>query len=170
MNLNFRSVSLLLCFVTLFSTGVFAQNNSLTLDKGVKPHSSIDAIYAKFAEAYKNLTPATVSNLYTADADYLPGGEEPMKGRAAILENFTGFFNGVKERGQAMSIAFAISKRDIVGDMGYDIGIYTLTISKDGKQVHQGKGRFVVVTKKVGGKWYFQLDSYTNLPEEKKQQ
>lgn len=167
MNLNLRFALLLPILMALSSIGGFAQNSPVSLDKGVKAHAAIDAIYAKFAEAYKNLTPAAVSDLYTVDADYLPGGEGPLKGRAAILENFTGFFNGVKERGQKMDIAFQITQREVTGELGYDIGVYTLTISKDGTQVHQGKGRFIVVTKKVGGKWYFQLDTYNNLPHKK---
>lgn len=137
-------------------------------DKNVRHHKEIDMIYLKFVQAYINLAPDAVADLYTETADYLAPGSKPLKGRAAILESFTGFFNGVKERGQTMNITFHITQREVADKMGYDVGIYTLTTYKDSKQVHQAKGQFVVVTKKVSGKWYFQLDTYSNIPDAQK--
>lgn len=156
-------------FLTI-AVSVSAQSTeaSLQLDSGVAAHKEIDDIYKKFTAAYIGLDIDAVAGLYTENADYLPAGGKPLKGRAAIRENFAGFFNSVKQRGQTMTITFRITQREVTDKMGYDVGIYTLTTFKDGKQMGQGRGQFVVVTKKAGKNWLFQLDTYGDLPPEKK--
>lgn len=141
---------------------------ALQLEPGVAAHKGIDDIYKKFSAAYKQLDIDAVADLYAENADYLPPGGKPLKGRAAIRENFAGFFNSVKQRGQTMNITFRIVQREVTDKMGYEIGIYTLTMFKDGSRIGQGQGRFVVVTKKAGKNWQLQLDTYNELPPEKK--
>ena len=54
--------------------------------------------------------------------------------------------------------------------MGYDVGIYTIKLTKDGKEVGVWKGKFVVVAvKEKDKKWRFQAESYNSLkPPNKK--
>jgi uncharacterized protein (TIGR02246 family) len=162
-----HTIAFTLLFLSL-AISVFAQSaeTALQLDAGIAAHKEIDDIYKKFNGAYKTLDVDGVANLYTETADYLPAGGKPMKGRTAIRENFAGFFNSVKERGQTMTITFRITQREVSGELGYDVGIYTLTTFKDGKQLGQGRGQFVVVTKKAGKAWLFQLDTYSDLPKQ----
>lgn len=163
---------LVFCFL-FFGLIVSAPGQSvempLQLNAGITAHEGIDDIYKKFNTAYKQLDVDGVAGLYTDTADYLPAGGKPMKGRAEIRASFAEFFSSVKQRGNTMSITFQITQREVTDKLGYDVGIYTLTTFKDGQQLRQGRGQFVVVTKKIGKKWFFQLDTYADLPPDKKQ-
>ncbi|HEV7645086.1 MAG TPA: SgcJ/EcaC family oxidoreductase [Pyrinomonadaceae bacterium] len=151
------------------AVSAFAQSETpLGLDSGVSPHREIDDIYKKFNAVYKTLDVDGVADLYTETADYLPAGGKPLKGRAEIRQSFAGFFSSVKQRDSTMSITFQINQREVTDKLGYDVGVYTLTTFENGRQLRQGRGRFVVVTKKTGKTWRFQLDAYSDLPAEKK--
>ena len=117
----------------------------LILEKGVKRHKGIDAIYKSFSESYRTLKPEIVANLYKEDAAYLSPNNDITNGRKAILDNFTNFFKSVKSRGQNMTISFQIFQRRVTKKMGYDVGVYTINFYKDGKKVNDSKGKFVVV-------------------------
>lgn len=154
----------ILIFVLSTAIASFAQTPEPRLEKGVSPHSEIDAIYKTFSDGYRNLKPDLVANLYSEDAAYLSPNDEIVNGRAAILENFTNFFENVKGRGQKMTISFQIVQRKVEKKIGYDVGIYTIYFFKDDQKVNESKGKFVVVTvKEPGGKWKFQVDGYSSL-------
>lgn len=152
-------LSLLFCF----GVTILAQTPDLVLEKGVKSHKEIDAIYASFTKGYRELNVDLVTNLYTEDANYLAPQNEMIEGRAKIRENFASFFDYVKQNGNTMEIKFQILKREVDKNLGYDLGIYTINSFKDGKQVQTGQGKFLVVTKKIGKNWYFRYDSYSDL-------
>lgn len=151
----------------LFSFVTNAQTLDLILENGVKPHKEIDAIYATFTKGYRDLKVDLVANLYTEDANYLASGSTMTDGRAKIRESFAGFFDYVKKNGNTMEIKFRILNREVDRKLGYEVGIYTINTFKDGKQVQTGQGKFLVVTKKIGNKWYFRFDGYSDLKPEK---
>ena len=112
------------------------------------------------------LKPEMVADLYAEDAAYLSPNDAITNGRTAILQNFTGFFNNIKERGQNMKISFQIFQRKVEKNMGYDVGIYTIDFFKDGKKVGESKGKFVVVAvQDKDKKWRFQVDGYSALEQ-----
>lgn len=158
------SAGLILNFVVILS----AQTSDLTLDSGVKPHQGIDAIYTTFTKGYRDLNVDLVTNLYTEDANYLASGNMMTDGKAKIRESFAGFFEYVKKNGNTMEIKFRILQREVDKRLGYEVGIYTINTFKDGKQVQTSQGKFFVVTKKIGNKWYFRFDGYSDLKPEKK--
>lgn len=155
--------TIILLLLLLFSFSVKAQNSDLILEKGVNPHKGIDAIYAAFTKGYRDLNVDLVANLYTEDANYLASGNTMTDGRAKIRENFSGFFENVKKSGSTMEIKFQILQREVDKKIGYEVGIYTLITFKDGKQIGNGQGKFFVVTRKIGEKWYFRFDGYSGL-------
>lgn len=160
--------TLIFIIVLIGSIAGAAQTPELKLEKGVPPHKGIDLIYAAFSESYKTLKPEIVANLYTEDAAYLAPNEEIVNGQKAILENFTGFFENVKSRGQSMTISFQIFQRKVEKKIGYDVGIYTINFFEDGKKINDSKGKFVVVAvKESNGKWLFQVDGYSALQQDK---
>ncbi len=162
---------LFLTFLILvsFST-INAQNSELNLEKGVKPHKGIDAIYKTFSDGYRTLKPEMVANLYTEDAAYLSPDDDITNGREAILDNFASFFNNIKNNGQTMTISFQIFQRKVEKNIGYDVGIYTIRFYKDGKEVAESKGKFVVVAVKgKDNKWRFQVDGYSGLKPQENQ-
>lgn len=160
--------TVILFLLLLFSFSINAQNPNLTLEKGVKLHKQIDAIYETFTKGYRELNVGLVANLYTEDANYLASGAKMTDGRSKIYENFNGFFENVRKSGNTMDIKFHILQREVDNNLGYEVGIYTLTSFRDGKELGKGQGKFFVVTKKIGNKWYFRFDGYSNLPNEKK--
>lgn len=136
----------------------------LVLDAGVKPHAGIDEIYRNFSEAYRTLNSDLVTGLYTEGAAYLVPDQEVMTGRDNIGKSFRGFFESVKGDGRNMTISFRILQRRAEKEIGYDVGIYTLRIFKNGKETSSGQGKFVVVAvKEKDGKWRFQVDGYSDL-------
>lgn len=156
---------LLLSFLLFISSNANAQNSELTLEKGVPAHKEIDAVYKTFSEAYRTLDADLVTNLYSETAAYLPPNDDILQGRAAIRPTFQSFFDHIKNEGRTMTISFQIIQRKVDKNLAYDVGIYTIRQSKDGKQVGQpGQGKFVVVAvKEKDGKWRFQVDGYNNL-------
>jgi ketosteroid isomerase-like protein len=158
-----------LCFsVIIFAISVFSQNSDLVLESGVKPHKKIDEIYATFSTGYKELNVDMVASLYTEDANYLASSNKITDGREKIRENFGSFFESVRKNGNTMNIQFRILQREVDKKLGYEVGIYTLTTFKDGKQIGTGQGKFFVVTKKIGKKWFFRFDGYSVLESDKK--
>lgn len=157
-----RKIIILAMFL-LISFSIKAQTSDLTLDNGVKPHQGIDAIYATFTKGYRDLNVNLVANLYTEDANYLASGNAMTDGKAKIRESFGGFFDSVKKNGNTMEIKFRILAREVDKKLGYEVGIYTLNTFKDGKQIQSGQGKFFVVTKKIGNKWFFRFDGYSDL-------
>lgn len=155
---------LILLFVSL---NVNAQTPDLVLENGVKAHKEIDAIYASFTKSYRELNVDLTTNLYTEDANYLASGSRMSDGRDKIRESFASFFDYVRKNGETMEIKFRILQRDVDKRLGYDVGIYTINRFKDGKQVLTSQGKFFVVTKKIGKKWYFRFDGYSDLQPEK---
>jgi ketosteroid isomerase-like protein len=157
------------CFsILFFSILAFPQKTEVILEKTVKPHQQIDEIYSAFSKGYKELNIDLVANLYTEDANYLASGEKMTDGREKIRENFARFFDSVKNNGSTINIQFRILQREVDKKLGYEVGIYTLTTFKDGKQIGTAEGKFFVVTKKIGKKWFFRFDSYSGLETEKK--
>lgn len=161
----------ILFFITIILLTVVpsnAQNSELILEKGVSAHKEIDAIYKTFSEAYRTLDAEKVVNLYSENARYLPPDNDILQGRSEIRPTFQSFFDYVKEKGQNMTISFQIFQRKVDKNLAYDVGVYTITQFKDGKEIGVGQGKFVVVAVKENGKWRFQVDGYSGLKPENK--
>ena len=156
-------------FLVLLSCSgfVFGQSKDLTLEPGVKPHAGVDAVYAKFSRAYRELDHELVGGLYSNDASYLVPAQNILIGRQKITPTFKNFFDYVRDRKGRMEISFRIVQRRVSSDIGYDVGIYTLTqFDAEGKST-TGQGKFVVVAVKESGQWRFQVDGYSDLPKPK---
>ena len=141
-----------------------AQDTSLVLEEGVNPHKGIDRIYREFSESYRTLDYKKVANLYTEDVAYLSPSRNIVFGRDVVSENFEDFFRRVKESERSMTISFRILKRSVSADFGYDVGVFELKYSKEGKIVTEAKGKFVVVNARgKDGTWRFAVDAYSDL-------
>jgi uncharacterized protein (TIGR02246 family) len=165
--MNMKLPILFVIIIVVSVVGVAQPSKSgadLTHDAGVKPHSGIDAIYARFSEGYRQLDAKMVADLYTDNAIYMTPESGVDRGRELIVKNFDGFFRSVRGEGASLRISFQIVERKVSGDLAYDVGIYTLETSSGDKVLQTSKGKFVVVAVKQKGKWRFQLDSYSNLP------
>ena len=162
---------ILMLFFLFAALGARAQTGELTLEKGVAPHTEIDAIYKVFSDAYRTLDVEKVVNLYSETAAYLAPENDILEGREAIRPTFKSFFDWVKKENRTMTISFQIVQRRVEKNLGYDVGVYTIRQFKDGKQIGDaGQGKFIVVAvREKDGKWRFQVDGYSNLkPPEKR--
>ena len=162
-------VAKIILFIVLLSCSgfVFGQAKDLTLDPGVKAHAGIDAIYAKFSRAYRELDHELVGGLYSADASYLVPGQNILIGRDKITPTFKNFFDDVRDRKGKLEISFRILQRRVSGDLAYDVGIYTLSSYDDAGKGNTGQGKFVAVALKNQDEWRFQADGYSDLPKQK---
>ena len=123
-----------------------------------------DSLYARFSEAYRKLDADMVSNLYTQDAIYLQPNSAILKGRPEILKVFDAFFSSVRQRGDSLRITFDFVDRAVSGNLGYDIGHYSLTSFTAG-QPRTGRGKFTVIWKRgADGKWLIHSDGYSGVP------
>ena len=126
----------------------------------------LDSVYMQFAEAYRTLNPQLVTDLYHDNSLYLSQGGAINEGLDAVNNNFTSFFNWVKEEGRSMEIEFLIISRDIEKNMASDVGYYLLTYSQDGEK-KENCGKFSTVLKPdADGQWKFLVDSYNDAPVE----
>jgi uncharacterized protein (TIGR02246 family) len=93
---------------------------------------------------------AAIAALYTDDAMEMPPNAAPVKGRAAITE-----FQK-KNVANAKFSAFTLNHVETraAGDVGYDIGTYSQTLTPTGAPGPiNDTGKYIVVVKKGGGKW-----------------
>lgn len=164
-----NKVAFLIAIIFTLTFSLAAQqktNSKLTLAACVKPHVGIDAIYAEFSEAYDKLDAKMVTDLYTDDALYLTPESAIQRGRVVIFDNFNGFFNSIRESGGKLDISFNIVERRVTANMGYDVGVYSLTSTGRTGATQTSRGKFVVIALKMkNGRWKFQLDSYSDMPK-----
>ncbi len=160
-----RAFSIPLCLVLLLAGCAAQARYAVPADDD----AAITALYQRFSQAYDDLDVQAVTDLYDDDAFYLSPGDDvaARQGRAAIEDAFS-FLGRVKERGAKMDIAFDILKRDIVGDLAYDVGYYRiLNTPPDGGEKRSSAGKFVTVMKRgEDGQWRFVVDGYSGAPTE----
>lgn len=144
---------------------VLSSERPLTLDPGVAAHAGIDAVYARFSQAYRTLDASLVAAQYSDTAAYLAPGKPIGFGRTRIEADFSRFFADVKGRGGKLEISFRIMQRHVQGDLGHDVGIYSLdAISGEGTS-KRSRGKFVTVARRApDGQWRFEVDAYSDLP------
>ena len=157
--------AILMIMVGAASAQTPAATGNLTLDAGVAAHKGLDEVYRLFGEGYRKLDPAQVAGLYTDSAAYLAPGAEVQTGRKSILGTFTGFFDSVRRQNGKAEISFRIIQREVDTKLGYDVGIYTLTLTDPAGRAQRSTGKFIVVGKReADGVWRFQVDAYNDLP------
>ena len=155
--------------VTLAGAPVAAQP-AVTHADGVPAHGGLDAVYERFAAAYDALDAATMGQLYTEGALYLPAGNSMQRGRETIEAGFTSFFDRVRADGGKLAISFEILDRQVAEALATDVGIYTLRrVRADGMRGDpdspDSRGKFTVVALRdpSGDGWRFHVDSFSPL-------
>jgi len=115
--------------------------------------SASAADIVKVTDAYVKASLAgdakAVAALYTDDAVEMPPYEPLVKGRAAIEQYYTKQMGGPAKL-KSLNLTHIESKAS--GDIGYDVGTYTQTLS-DGQHSMDDTGKYTVLLKRVGGAW-----------------
>ena len=103
-----------------------------------------------------------IGEFYAAEAVLMPTAEPAVRGRAAIVEEWShilaipGFENANKLEGVRVSAS---------GDMGYTYGSYRANMmGEDGKMTAE-PGKWLTVWTREGGNWKIVMDTYnTDIP------
>jgi ketosteroid isomerase-like protein len=121
---------------------------------------AVDQAIVKSADAYVKATLAgdvkAIVALYTDDAVEMPPDHPPIKGKAAIEQYY------VKEMAAGKLTAFKLAHLEAVasGDVAYDVGTYTQTVTlADGKALNSS-GKYTVILKRRGSDWKVQYAIY----------
>jgi uncharacterized protein (TIGR02246 family) len=145
----------------LFAIGCVHAQSTTSSD-----NEAIDAVYARFSEAYDQMDPEAVVALYTDDAYYLPGSDGAILHGPDDLRTAFAFLARTKENGGQLAIAFRSVDRAIDGNLAYDVGYYRLTSQQPDGTARASVGKFTtVLVKGDDGQWRFQVDAFSQAPE-----
>jgi uncharacterized protein (TIGR02246 family) len=114
----------------------------------------IEAVVAEMQAIANRGDSKAIADLYTADAQFLPEGSDPIKGRAAIAKYFQGGFDA-----GFGNIRFKTLEVYSHGSTATEVGEYDWG-NKEGVSVDHGK--YIVVYLKVGGRWMLHRDMSTS--------
>jgi ketosteroid isomerase-like protein len=125
--------------------------------KSKKIRDVIVATEKKFVAAYNRADAPGLAAFYTRDGQIMPPNTRLVRGSKAMQQMFKSFWKD----GDAV-IKLDVVEADGSGDIAYEVGKYAL-FSKTGKMNDQGK--YIVVWKKVGGRWKLYRDIFnSNMP------
>lgn len=121
---------------------------------------SVDAAWTKAAEA-KDV--ASTSAAYADNAVLMAPGSPIMSGKEAITKGFTGMMAD-----KNFALKFGPTKVEVSksGDMAYELGDYSLTLSDKKGKAQTTKAKYVVVwDKQADGTWKAVVDAPTTTVE-----
>lgn len=115
--------------------------------------AQIEAADAKFAAAAAKNDSAAIAALYSSDAQVMPAGTEPVRGREAIEK----FWRGALDSGIA---DVRLQTLDVFGQgaTAAEVGHYELH-DKAGKTLDRGK--FIVIWRREHGHWKLLRDMFS---------
>jgi ketosteroid isomerase-like protein len=141
-----------LFYIAALLTVFSAQSSAADAAEEVAALHAPDSAWEK---AYNGGDVEGVVSLYDANAVLLPPGAPPAKGRDAIRAFFA---KDMAESGKA-GVRFILGPKPdggVSGSWGWSSGTYVVK-DKSGKIVETGK--YLSVSKKVGGKWLYVRDT-----------
>lgn len=107
-------------------------------------------VWETFIKAYST-NDADLFNSIHSD-DVLRVNSRGIRTGEEYKTSMSNYLNGMKEKGQDMTIEFSFEQRIHKKDIAYEVGTYKLTrLNSDGSQEYFG--RFHVVLKKINGVW-----------------
>ena len=120
----------------------------------------IAALFPEWNTALATGDPQKVADLYAPDAVLLPTvSNEVRSNRAEIVDYFTKF---LQSKPQGVIDDEAVDALD--ADTAINTGVYTFTLTKDGKQ-QQVKARYTFVYELIDGRWLITNHHSSAMPE-----
>lgn len=126
--------------------------------------TDIDAILRqseRWSEHYVNESLRGLAELYTDDGKILPNGADIIEGREAIAEHFK-----MKEGYSPLSHTVQSEEITICGEYAYDYGYYQGTNENARKEQNSFSGKYVIIWKKLDGKWLIYVDIWNAVVQE----
>ena|ERR1700756_5171756 len=129
----------------------------------VRGGGDINEPYRRFAKGFAALDATELAGAYAADATYVqPPPTALQRGNEQIRADYARGFEAAAKSGSTRAMAFRVLKREVHGDLAYDIGFSRATgIAADGT-TRQSYGKWVVVLRRdADGVWRFVADCYS---------
>ena len=118
---------------------------------------TIEAAGKQFVAEFLKGDAAALAGHYAEDAMVLPPNSDFVKGRAAIQAFWQSFIDGGYKH-----FALATLEVGASGDLAYEVGTYEVGMTPGAAE---DRGKFLVVWKKAGGKWWIHRDTFSsNMP------
>ncbi len=118
---------------------------------GVK--SDIEAANQAFGAAYAKGDAAAIAKLYTPNATIFPPGSDMVEGRDGIRKVWA----GAMQSGLKFTALITVSVEQY-GNAAREIGRFTADAPTPDKQTKKLEGKYVVVWKRINGKWMLDSD------------
>jgi ketosteroid isomerase-like protein len=131
----------------------FQQNNPQTGSLQKTIYENIAARNEQLSAAFNNQDAEAMAALYTLDAQLLPPNFDLVDGRSAI-ETFWGTLFNLGFDGVILETLEVTG----TGSLANEVGLFTLFLNG---QVFDN-GKYVVIWKKVAGKWYLHRDIWNS--------
>ncbi len=125
--------------------------------------SELGQMNRDFAAALNAKDAAKAASYYTEDAVIIPPGEAIVKGRAAI----EAYWNGAIESGGVRDVSVETIDAQSSGDIGYEIGSYSLTANSPTGEAVRDNGRYIELLRRdPDGRWYATAGIWNAAPQE----
>ena len=125
-------------------------------EKRDRVREAVDAGNYFFVKAFAERDAQAIADLYAEDARVVAPGAEPASGREAIAA----FWTGAMQKTQAVRLETLTV--EAAGDLAVEEGVAHLT-ADDGTE---SAGRYLVVWKREGRRWYLHRDIWNSGPLE----
>ncbi len=150
----YRGRGLIIALVAVMATSLLAVSSLSAGDDA----SDMAARAKSWQEAFNAGNPEAIAALYTEDGMRLPYQAPPVKGRTAI----TASIQAARDAGGSKA-EIEVVGTESQGNMAWAHGTYVLK-NAEGDMIEEGK--WMNVSKKVGGEWLIHCDIWnTNAPE-----
>jgi len=110
----------------------------------------VSQVRAQFKSAYDQGDAATIAGLFAQNARYLPSEAPTLSGRAEIQAYFQAFFDQM----ESQSITITPAESDVSGDLVYEWGTYTISLTPQGEDPSSNQGRYTVILERQSGGAY----------------
>ncbi|MFN8245079.1 MAG: nuclear transport factor 2 family protein [Ferruginibacter sp.] len=122
---------------------------------------AIDEQNKSYGDGFAKMDSSLFLDHYTEDACIMPGGAPKLCGREGLL----GFFHAGTQKMGVRNIAVTTDEVFGTEEAMVEVGQYQL-YSDSAKTKPTEKGKFIVVWKKVDGKWKMHRDIFNPSPED----
>jgi uncharacterized protein (TIGR02246 family) len=133
-------------------------------DTRAAEETALRALIKQWSDSAATRDPAKFAAFYAEDAEFLFENMPRVSGRTAIAEAL-----GPMMQDPNWALTFTPAKVEVArsGDLAYETGAYQITLTdQKTKKAFSTKGKYIVVWKKVGGRWKVAVDSPTADPPE----
>ena len=164
MNTRFTRVTIMVAVVLLAACAQQPPQPAAPPDTRAQDEAAIRAVVKEWSASASSKDPTKFTSFYNEDAVFMLEGAPLASGKTAIAEAL-----GPMMQDPNFALTFQTTKAEVArsGDIAYETGTYQITTSDPRtKKPVTGKGKYVVVWKKVGGTWKAAVDAPVLNPPE----